>query len=313
MTLGESSRKKDRYRTVGVALLSIAMALACSWEGKREPEGSESSPLEGDEGKRMDTTSSSGEPTTYQDVAYGPHPQNKLDVYLPDRRKDAPIFFMVHGGAWFLGDKAMPAVVENKRRHWVRKGYALVSVNYRMDEPVDPIVQAEDVALALAFVQGRAKEWGADPNRVVVIGHSAGAHLVSLLAADPTLRKKKGAAPWRGTVALDSAAFDVQRIMQRRHFRFYDRVFGASPDYWRAASPYHRLTGLEAAFLAVCSSERRESCAQARDFMQKAQRLGGSVRVIEVAKSHKELNEELGRPGEYTSEVEAFLRTIDLP
>ncbi len=65
-----------------------------------------------------------------------------------------------------------------------------------------------DVARALAAVQARAGEWGGDASRVVLMGHSAGAHLVALLSADPTRAAAEGAGPWRSAVVLDSAAID---------------------------------------------------------------------------------------------------------
>lgn len=252
-------------------------------------------------------------PAERKDIAYGQDPEQQLDVYSPGTDEKAPIFFMVHGGAWRIGDKGARGVVENKRRRWVGKGYLMVSVNYRMKGGVDPITQAEDVALALAFVQKNAESWGGDPGRIVVIGHSSGAHLVSLLASDPSLRKKQGALPWKGTVALDSAAYDVQKIMRSTHMRFYDRVFGVDPEFWRAASPFHRLKGLEAPFLAICSSERDDSCPQAAAFVEKAKQMGGEIKMVAVAKSHKEINEDLGEPGEYTEHVASFLRSVALP
>src|SRR3546814_1535129 len=79
----------------------------------------------------------------------------------------------------------------------------------------DPVTQAADVGHALAAVQARAAGWGGDPARILLIGHSAGAHLVAFLAADAGFAKRQGAKPWLGTVSLDSAALDVVELMQR--------------------------------------------------------------------------------------------------
>lgn len=247
-----------------------------------------------------------------QDLAYGADPAQRVDVYLPRAPRAAPVLFMVHGGAWMLGDKAHGGVVANKVGRWVPKGYILVSVNYRLSPP-EPLQQARDVAKALAFTQREAGGWGGDANRIVVVGHSAGAHLVALLAADPQLTTAEGARPWLGTVALDSAAYDVEEIMRGRHFRFYDRVFKDDPAYWRSASPLHRLTTTPRPLLAVCSSQRRRSCPQAQAFARKVTALGGRAEVLPVAKSHKEINHELGLPGPYTDAVEAFIRSLGMP
>ena len=113
-----------------------------------------------------------------RDLAYGPAPAQKLDVYIPEGAKNAPILLMVHGGAWMLGDKGNSGVVANKARHWLPRGYIVVSPNYRMARPPNPLDQTEDVGRALAFVQANAASWGGDGSRVVLMGHSSGAHLV---------------------------------------------------------------------------------------------------------------------------------------
>ncbi|MEM7155178.1 MAG: alpha/beta hydrolase [Myxococcota bacterium] len=255
--------------------------------------------------------------TKHADVSYGTTAAHRLDVYRPESTETtptggAPILVVVHGGAWQYGDKATPAVVDNKVAHWVPRGYVVVSVNYRLDPP-DPIQQAEDVAQALAFVQTHAADWGGDGERVVLLGHSSGAHLVSLLAADRSIAADHGARPWLGTVALDSAAFDVERIMKRRHFRFYDRAFRDDEQYWRLASPLHRLGEAPDPMFIVCSSERRASCPQARAFMAKARTLGGRVTVLPVSLSHRDTNIQLGTEGPYTAAVDDFFQSLGLP
>ena len=156
-----------------------------------------------------------------RDLAYGSDREQRMDVYLPQQAKlqaaGAPVILMVHGGAWRIGDKAHKPVIENKVARWVPKGFVFVSVNYRMQNSVTPLQQAEDIARALAAAQGKAASWGADPTKFILMGHSAGAHLVALLAAAPQGARKFGAAPWLGTVALDSAALDVPQIMNARH------------------------------------------------------------------------------------------------
>jgi arylformamidase len=117
--------------------------------------------------------------------------------------------------------------------------------------------------------------------------------------------------PWRGVVALDGAALDVVAIMEDRHLRLYDLAFGHDPRYWRAASPFQRLTSPSAPFLAVCSSRRADSCRQARRFVERALALGMRAAVCEQDLSHGEINTRLGVDLGYTEEVEAFLSGLD--
>ena len=222
-----------------------------------------------------------------------------------------PIIVFVHGGAWAIGDKDNPGIVPNKAAYWLPKGYAFVSINYRLLPAADPLVQADDVAQAVAAVQRLAPHWGADGSRVVLMGHSAGAHLVALLGADPLRLGKAGARPTRGVVALDSAALNVVQIMQfPRHFGFYDRAFGKDPAYWTAASPYHALTAASLPLLAVCSSQRADSCPQARAFAEKARGFGVRVEVQPEDLSHAQINHELGAPSAYTDAVGRFVTSL---
>lgn len=249
-----------------------------------------------------------------KDLAFGSDPQQKLDVYLPKGATHAPILFMVHGGAWMLGDKAYLPVVANKVSRWLPKGYALVSTNYRMARrQPDVLAQLDDVAQALAFVQKQAASWGCDPARVLVMGHSAGAHLVSLLAASPTAAAKAGVRPWLGTVSLDSAALNVPEIMGTKHYRFYDTVFGKDQALWTAASPYHQLAKAPPPMLLVCATGRPDSCPQAEAFAAKVKSLGGQASVMPVQMKHGDTNTQLGAESGYTSDVERFMRSLGLP
>jgi len=244
-----------------------------------------------------------------RDLAYGQDPAQALDVYsLPGQWRERPLILMVHGGAWAFGDKDYRGVVQAKLAHWLPRGYVFVSVNYRL-LPAQPVSgQADDIARALAYVQQHAREWGGDPERVTLMGHSAGAHLVALLSADPARAQAFGARRWPATVALDSGAFDVVEIMQRPHLRLYDRAFGADPASWRALSPLRQLRKDAVPLLAVCSTQRPDQpCVQAQDYNARAQALGVAGQVLPQDLDHGEINKELGAKENYTRAVDEFL------
>nr|WP_297350924.1 alpha/beta hydrolase [uncultured Caldimonas sp.] len=245
-----------------------------------------------------------------RDVPYGPHDDQRMDVYLPAGARNAPVLFLVHGGGWRHGDKAHADFVQHKVGHWAPKGYVVVSVNYRMLPDADPVEQARDVARALAAAQRQAESWAADAGRFVLMGHSAGAHLVALLTADTGLAQREGVRPWLATVALDGAALDVVAVMQGKHLRLHDQAFGTDPAFWAKASPMHRLEVSAVAprpMLLVCSSRRRESCPQAHALAGKARSLGAVATVLEEDLSHAEINQRLGLPGGYTERVDRFI------
>ena len=241
------------------------------------------------------------------DIAYGNDPGQRLDVYLP-AHPSGRIIAMVHGGGWRRGDKAMGNVVDNKLAHWSAQGDVFVSIDYRMLPEANVAQQERDVAAAVAYVQRHAREWGGDPGNLVLMGHSAGAHLVALLSADPAAAA--GVQPWRATVSLDSAALDVPTIMERQHLSLYDDAFGKNPATWRALSPLQQLTAKAPPMLLVCSSERRDSCPASQAFAAAARRLRVRVEVLPQALSHGEINVRLGQPGAYTDAVDAFLASV---
>lgn len=246
----------------------------------------------------------------WRDQAYGTDPRQRYDVYAPAQTNGAPILFMVHGGGWRHGDKAMRNVIEAKLAHWTAQGYVVISTNYRMLPDADPLVQARDVANAIASAQRDSARWGGDPARVVLMGHSAGAHLVALLAASPTVLAAAQARPVIGAVLLDSAGLDIERLMAASHMPLYDEAFGSDRAFWKAASPYAQLSAAGAPLLAVCSSRRDVSCSQAQAFAAKAQKIGRHARVLEEDLNHAEINAELGKPNAYTTAVDGFMRTL---
>lgn len=258
-----------------------------------------------------------------KDVAYGAHRLQKLDVYIPpgvapsegplaDSSDGAPIVFMVHGGGWQRGDKASRDVVRNKINHFLPKGYIFISVNYRLSPEIDPTSQVEDVASALAFVQEHAADWGGDGERIVVMGHSAGAHLVTMLTSAPEIGQSVGVGPWLGTVALDSAAYNVVELMRNRHRSLYDRAFGRDPSYWALASPALRLQTAPPPMLLICSTLWAHSCQQAQAYADAVESFGGTITLERVVLRHDRVNRNVGVAGPLTDAVDAFMHSVGL-
>ncbi|WZB73807.1 alpha/beta hydrolase [Achromobacter insuavis] len=123
-----------------------------------------------------------------KDQRYGPASAQLADVHLPAASSAtpglAPILVLVHGGSWLHGDKAEPDFIQGKLARWQPLGFVVVSVNTRLLPDAGPREQAEDLGLALAWIQRQAADWRADPARILIMGHSSGGHLQALLAAD---------------------------------------------------------------------------------------------------------------------------------
>lgn len=251
-------------------------------------------------------------PLVVRNVHYGSDIRQRFDVYAPPGAKDAPVIFMVHGGGWAYGDKSARGVTEHKVARWVPRGFIVISANYRMLPNADPLEQARDVARAITVAQQRVASWGGDPGKFILMGHSAGAHLVALLATSPSLIGDLPLRPWLGVVSIESGALDVVEIMNAPHPRLYDRAFGSDTAYWRAVSPIHALAQPTAPMLLVCSIRRPASCERADRFAAKATSLGSRASVLREDLSHADADARLGLDPGYTSAVEAFMRTLDV-
>ena len=252
---------------------------------------------------------------TTSNIAYGSDTLQKLDVYLPKSRAQkssnqtlAPILFVVHGGAWSIGDKAHQGLIQHKATYWNQQGWGVISVNYRLVPKVTVQQQTQDIADALNFVQKNASNWQADSHKIMIMGHSAGAHLVTLLSTHPEWISNFPK-PWKATISLDSAAYDIETIMFNQHAQFYDRVFGSSKENWRLVSPKVQLKHSSPAFLAVCSTIRPDQpCIQAHSFIQQAKALGASTAYLPLPLSHAEINRNLGQDNDYTRQVDQFMQ-----
>jgi hypothetical protein len=109
-------------------------------------------------------------------------------------------------------------------------------------------------------------------------------------------------------VVLDSAAVNVEHVMEKRHPRFYDEAFGADPAGWSKASPLDQWTAAAVPMLLVCSSKRPDHpCGDAEALKAKAARAGKPITVLPQALSHADINRTLGLPGAYTEQVQAFI------
>jgi acetyl esterase/lipase len=115
------------------------------------------------------------------DVVFAEHDGTKLvgDLYLPKGKKKAPVLVAVHGGGWQVGNKQF-------YRYWglflARAGYAVFAIDYRLGKPGVYPAAVYDVKAAVQFIRAKAGEFDLDPDRIGMIGDSAGANLASLVA-----------------------------------------------------------------------------------------------------------------------------------
>jgi arylformamidase len=143
------------------------------------------------------------------DVPYGPEPSETLDVF-PTSAPDAPVMVFVHGGYWRALDKSDFSFVAPS---FVQEGAMVVVPNYALCPAVTIDTIALQMTQALAWTWRNARQYGGDPDRIVVVGHSAGGHLAAmLLACDWQAVGADLPAPLvRGAVSI-SGVFDLEPL-----------------------------------------------------------------------------------------------------
>jgi acetyl esterase/lipase len=126
------------------------------------------------------------------DLPYGHDPRQRLDVYSPKDSGRHPIVIFFYGGSWTSGEKSNYRFVGAAL---AARGFVAVLPDYRLYPAVTFPGFVDDSANAVAYVQAHANEFGGDPDRLVLMGHSAGAHMAAMLALDNRYLTKAGVRP----------------------------------------------------------------------------------------------------------------------
>src|SRR5262250_3610074 len=108
--------------------------------------------------------------------------KDKLDIYLPENRRNAPAIVSYYGNQLMGGDKSEDAYIG---RRCAAAGFVTVVVNYRLSPAVSHPAHIQDAAASFAWVKRHIAEYGGNAAQVFIIGYSAGAYLAALLSTDP--------------------------------------------------------------------------------------------------------------------------------
>jgi acetyl esterase/lipase len=130
--------------------------------------------------------------------------RHRLDLFLPKGKQDFPVVVLVHGGAWLMGDNRCCGLYSSVGEFLAGRGIGAVLPNYRLSPDVKHPEHARDVARAVAWTKAHIAEHGGRTDQIFLAGHSAGGHLVTLLATDETYLKAEGlrTADIRGVIAV---------------------------------------------------------------------------------------------------------------
>jgi len=155
----EKGNKVMRSQAIFVSIILACIVIACGGFGQCRrgvPEGTR----------------------VYRDLPYvsGGHKRQKLDLYLPSGEKKLPLIIRVHGGAWLAGSKEY-----NVPLGYLKEGYAVASINYRLSQHSQFPAQIEDCKAAVRWLRANADKYNIDANSFGAWGESAGGHLVAML------------------------------------------------------------------------------------------------------------------------------------
>ncbi len=246
-----------------------------------------------------------------RDIPYADKPDERqvLDIYYPAGAKNLPVVFWIHGGGWQAGDKKD---VQIKPKSFTEKGYVFVSINYRLLPAVDMITIVRDVAKAVRWVHDHIAEYGGDPKRLLVMGHSAGAQLAALICTDDRYLKaeKLSLDIVKGCVPVDGDTYDVPAIIETAETRRrvhgqpqakfgHREKFGNDPAKHKDFSAVtHVAKGKDIPpFLILHVAEHPDTTAQAQRLGSVLKEAGIPVTVFGGRETtHNKINADLGLP-----------------
>jgi acetyl esterase/lipase len=247
-----------------------------------------------------------------RDLSYGVHTgsgqdDQTLDLYSKDNLEKRAVIIYVHGGGWAFGDKKD---VHDKPAFFVSHNTAFISMNYRLRWEHTVYDQISDLVSVIKWVSTHADQYGLDPNRIILMGHASGAHLVSLVGTDERYLRAGGLSfrSLAGVVSVDNEVFDMPRhidetasSIQKLHLSL---IFGENPEVWRAASPATHVRkgkGIPA-FVLLYSTNKDSTRIQANTFAKLLATADvETILVPDSRETSESIDDSMGAPGDQTS------------
>ena len=286
-------------------LLILILSLACRLTASDAPPATDLSPQGGTPTQATPTLTTLPLPTTvaYKTVAGVDPDLLSLDIHAPADAHNAPVVIWVHGGGYAIGDKAYQ--MKDKITLFNGQGWILISVNYRLSVPDKGMAQYPDhfldVAEAVAWVREHIPAYGGDPNRIALLGHSAGADIVSNVAVNPIYLKEYGFELSALTCAapLDTAGFDKAQAGDSEQEQWVNAL-GNNPNYIAETSATLLIQpniGIPPILGVTRGNDRRQQIES--EFIAALQAAGIEATLVDAtALTHEEVNDQIGASGD---------------
>ncbi len=225
--------------------------------------------------------------------------------FKPARK--APVLLYVHGGGWIKGTREKSYSLGE---FTTQRGYMLVSIDYRPVPKTNIDGQVHDVVRAINWVRNNISRYGGDRRRIVIMGHSAGSHLVSMVAA------KRLGGKLNGVIANDVQAYDMVAYggMRGSLPYVYAAAFGSNPDNWVRWSPVTYVRrgasgGYPPIMIMYSGSNYQRRKILAHGFAGDLRAKGARVTLFDGKRyTHGSIARTIGHSPEVTRAVERFLR-----
>ncbi len=240
----------------------------------------------------------------------------KIDIHAPitvksqgffKPGKKAPVLIYVHGGGWIKGTREK---IYNLDKFATQRGYMLVSVDYRPVPRTDVDGQVRDIVKSINWVRNNISRHGGDRRKIVIMGHSAGSHLVALIAA------KRLGGKLAGVISNDVQAYDMVAYggMRGSLPHVYAAAFGYNPKDWIKWSPVTYVRsgpkgGLPPHMIMYSGSNYERRKILANGFGADLKAKGAKVTLFDGRRySHGSIASRIGISAEVTRAVERFLK-----
>lgn len=257
-----------------------------------------------------------------RDVPYAEPRQERqlLDVYAAPDAKGQPVVVWVHGGGWMAGHKGL---VDQKPAAFTQRGFVFVAMNYRFVPAVRMETIVRDVARATGWVRRNIARYGGDPERLFLMGHSAGAQLAALLCTDARYlaAEQVPLKSIRGCVPVDGDTYDVPlevatAVARRKGLKQPPPKMGHPEKFGdlaaqRALSAVNHVRAKKGIppFLLLHVAEHQDTSAQAYRLWDALDQAGIPAAIFGAEGSdHMKLDRDLGVEGDAaTRELFAFV------
>ncbi|OJI98892.1 hypothetical protein ASPVEDRAFT_148058 [Aspergillus versicolor CBS 583.65] len=218
------------------------------------------------------------------DMSYGEKDSQRLRFWK-GISSNAPIIVFVHGGGWRVGTY-LDSVGSTKVSHLTSKGYSFASVNYTLVPTVAVEEQVQEVADSIGYLVNNAVSLNIDPGRLVLMGHSSGAHVVTLLGTDSSYVERAGVSldAIRGIIALDGSYYNAPaEILDSPGPVAENMIYalGSDPERLKAMSPTYHARGPNAEAFLLLHVHRQGDIRQAME-LEAALKAAGTSAAVHV-------------------------------